>query len=275
MLVPITFPECWFVDTNARLTEEQYVKLWTTDLKPYSAAVRAWAAQHGIGGPVFPDGIGRYGPLYANGVGEDLTSGELVVATQTCAAAGRKGGVVMFQHVRRGDKNAAGQDIGWIPSDDLGLKDAQTIVGYADSIGYSVTYAADFDGPQLVPHVIEDQENVQGAHSSLGMSQAWRDFVASAKRVQPAIYHGFNPGMSDAQFTSLGVPVAKDMGPRQSSRGFVYEQVGWVTVPGLGQFDIAHVHADATGAALTGIGWAPDLATTATEPAPPPSGAAA
>lgn len=264
-LVPVTLPTCWGVDTSIRLTEEQYIKLWTTDLRTYSAAARHASPN----AAVFPDFIGRYGPLYGNGVGQDLTSGELVVATQTAQAAGRKGGVFMFQHVRAGEKDAAGTDIGWIPSDDLGLKDAQTIIGYADSIGYSVTYANNSAGG-LVPHIGQDLENVRAGHSSLGMAQAWNAFLANALRVQPAVYNGFNPGMTPEQFASLGCPVCKDAGPRTPppGRGFVYEQHEWIDIPGIGQFDVAQAQPDATGVCLVVIGWQPDPATVPTEPAP-------
>lgn len=281
MLVPIALPECWFVDTNARLTEEQYKRLWMLDLRPWSAVVQLWCAKHQVTGPVFPDGIGRYGPLYGNGVGQDLTTGELVVAAQTAQAAGRKGGVVMFQHVRAGEKvqeNGKEVDIGWVPTEQMGLEDAQTIVGYADAIGYSVTYAAS-TVPGLVPHIMQDLENVRAGHSAQPMAQAWHDFVQGAQRVLPGTYNGFAPGLTAEQFAALGCVIAKDMGSRTPppGRGFVYEQVGWVTIPGLGQFDIAHVHPDETGAQLVCMGWVPDPTdpTATTEPAPPPSGSAA
>jgi len=254
-LIAVPFPDCWGVDTDQRLTEEQYVKLWTYDLRMVSAACRRASPA----APVFPDFIGRYGPLYGNGVGNDLTAGELTVGAQTLQAAGRRGGIIMFQHVRAGAK-VNGIDIGWIPTEQMGLEDAQTIVGYADAIGYSITYASDSDVGR-VPHLIEDMENVKAGYYSLPMAQSWRDFVLAARRVQPAIYNGFNPGMSATQFGSLDVPICKDAGPRPPSpRAFVYGQYESVDIPGIGKFDIAHARPDATGATLVGIGWQAEAA---------------
>jgi hypothetical protein len=261
MLLPQELGDCWGVDTAARLTEAQYQNLRTLDLRMVSAAARRWSPA----APVYPAFVGRYCPLAHNGVGEDLTAGELVVGAQAGFV------ILVFQHVRAGAKDVQGRDVGWTASQELGELDAEACVSYLDAIGYSVTYAANSAGG-LVPHVIQDMENVRNpGPDAVAMSSRWRDLVDACLRLAPAVYNGFNPGLTAQQLADLGVIVCRDAGPRTPppARGFAYEQQEEnVEIPGVGTFDVAHAHPDETGASLVGIAWTADPPPT--DPSPPP-----
>ncbi len=215
IVVPTPTGISWGFDTSAKITPALLAALMRVDMHDYFPEAPK-ATPPGV--------LGRYGPLPENGPGNDLDAAELDMLASVAT-------VVVFQHVRAGS---------WIASAQQGQADAEHILQYLQSIGWSGA-----------AHVVKDCESC--ANSGLSAMQAFMQACAAWDALGAA-YNGFAAGITPEQFAALGVPVARDAGDRTPppGRGFCYEQRPQVMIAGT-YFDPVCTTNDLLGQSLIGM----------------------
>jgi hypothetical protein len=223
----IQLGECWGVDTDGPLTPALLDALAQLDVAtvcphaPPGTRVTAIFRYVGLGGPT----------------ATDITQAELHLILQHP----HKFRLVLVQHVEAGS---------WVADESVGLTHGQYAVHDAQEAGYQTDLDED-----LVLSLIVDMESLRNpGPGALAYEQRWKEYVAG-EGFGPAIYEGFDAGLTGQQLVAEAVPLWSDAGPRVLPDGatFACKQYAQVKVGGR-FFDFDHLMVDDKGRSLVGLG---------------------